>query len=436
MEMNPRNLSLVNAVIDGDTEAVRSLIVAGSDVNGTTSGGQTLLILAIFFRRTQILRMLLEAGADPHLPDSLGLNAVDWAERKGFAEGVEILVRSQVGKPEGPAVPRGTEPRPPSTAMSNQIEKPSIPAPNGPSQLGNSDDKSRRWVAGFKRRIDEENSKKAMPLQPLSLTNIEMQTEPPAETSGVVVNEDFIQDSTLVTEPTTASDTECVANSLSDTSPSEDQFFSAPAVMPVSSSDKLEMSPTPKWTIKSESATSSGRRRCPKCNTLYSSELLAYCARDLTPLVDADKPMINAPSEITRTPVVWLLVVFTFVLATGVVYLMTPSLKREQDSRPAALSSQTANKKDMPLVGGALSGKELTVPEPEYPASARLQHVSGSVTVRVTVDKTGRVRAVKVLKGDERLRSAAIAAAQRASFSAEKLKGRRAVGTVVYTFKE
>jgi TonB family protein len=90
----------------------------------------------------------------------------------------------------------------------------------------------------------------------------------------------------------------------------------------------------------------------------------------------------------------------------------------------------------MPLIGGALSGKELTVPEPEYPASARLQHVSGTVTVRVTVDKTGRVRAVKVLSGDERLRSAAIAAAQRASFSAEKLNGRRAVGTVVYTFKE
>lgn len=435
MEMNPRNLSFVNAVTDGDAEAVRSLIAAGSDVNRTTSSGQTLLILAILFRRTQILRMLLEAGADPDLRDSLGLNALDWAERKGFAEGVKILIRSQVEKPEAPSVPPGTQPGPPSRSMSDQIEKPSIPASDGPSQLANSDDKSRRWVAGFKRRIDEENSKKAMPLQPPSPTSIEMQTAPPAETT-CVVNEDSIEDSILVTESTTESDTERVANTLSDTSPSEDQFFSAPAVTPVSSSDKLEMPPTPKWTIKSESATSSGRTRCPKCNTLYSSELLAYCARDLTPLVDADEPMINAPSEITRTPVVWLLVLFTFVLATGVVYLMTRSLKREQDSRPAALSSQTTNKKDMPLIGGALSGKELTVPEPEYPASARLQHVSGTVTVRVTVDKTGRVRAVKVLSGDERLRSAAIAAAQRASFSAEKLNGRRAVGTVVYTFKE
>jgi TonB family protein len=435
MEMNPPNLSLVNAVTDGDTEAVRSLIAAGADVNRTTSSGQTLLILAVLFRRTQILRILLEAGADPDLRDSLGLNALDWAERKGFAEGVKILIRSQVEKPEPPSVPPGTQPRPPSRLLSDQIEKLSIPASNGPSQLANSDDKSRRWVAGFKRRIDEENSKKAMPLQPLSTASIEMQTAPPAETPNVV-NEDSIEDSTLVSEPTTESDTERVANTLSDTSPSEDQFFSAPAVMPVSSSDKLEMSPTPNWTIKSDSATLSGRRRCPKCNTLYRSELLAYCARDMTPLVDADKPIINAPSEVTRTPVVWLLVLFTFVLAAGVVYLMTRSLKREQESRPAALSSQTTSKKDMPVIGGALSGKELTVPEPEYPASARLQHVSGSVTVRVTVDKTGKVTAVKVLKGDERLRSAAIAAAQRASFSAEKLNGRRAVGTVVYTFKE
>ena len=156
----------------------------------------------------------------------------------------------------------------------------------------------------------------------------------------------------------------------------------------------------------------------------------------MTALVDAEKPVISAPSEITKTPVVWLLVVLTFGLAAGVVHFMTPSLNRGQDSRPAALSSQTVNKEDMPLVGGALSGKELTVPAPEYPASARLQHVSGSVTVRVTVDKTGKVRAVKVVKGDERLRSAAIAAAQKASFSADKLKGHRAVGTVVYTFKE
>jgi TonB family protein len=434
MEMKPRNLSLVNAVTDGDTEAVRSLIAAGSDVNGTTSGGQTLLILAILFRRTQILRMLLEAGADPHLRDSLGLNAVDWAERKGFAEGVKLLIRSRVQKP----VPPGTEPKPPSKSMSGEIEKLSNPVSNEPSQLANSDDKSSRWVAGFKRRIDEENRKKAMPMQqPSLLTSIEMQTAPPAEKPCVVVNEDSIQDSNLVTEPTiTASDTERVATTLSDTSPSEDQFFSAPAVPPISSPDKTEMSPNPTWTVKSESATSSGRKRCPKCHALYRSELLAYCARDSTPLVDADQPVISSPPEITRTPLLWLLVVFTFVLAAAVVHLMTPSLKSEQGAHPATSPTQTADKKDLPFVGGALNGKELTVPEAEYPANARLAHVFGSVTVRITVDKTGRVTAVKVLKGDQRLRSAAIAAAQRASFSAEKLKGRGAVGTIVYTFKE
>src|ERR1051325_10074977 len=82
--MDPRKLSLIGAVIDGDTEAVRALLAAGSDVNETVSGGRTPLIMAILFERTQIMTLLLEAGADPNQRDSLGLNAADWAEREGL----------------------------------------------------------------------------------------------------------------------------------------------------------------------------------------------------------------------------------------------------------------------------------------------------------------------------------------------------------------
>ena len=115
--MNPRNLSLMGAVTDGDTEAVRALLAAGSDVNRTGSGGQSLLILAILFRRTQILRLLLDAGADPKQCDSLGLNAVDWAERKGFTEGLKLLQ-------ETPAAAPGMEPTPPGAPVPSQNEQP------------------------------------------------------------------------------------------------------------------------------------------------------------------------------------------------------------------------------------------------------------------------------------------------------------------------
>ena len=124
IEMNPRNLSLIRAVTDDDTAAVRSLLAAGSDVNKPTSGGQTPLIIAVVFRRIKILSLLLEAGADPQLRDDLGLNAVDWAERKGFAEGVKLLTQSQGAKHKTPLDTFRQEPTLPGKPVPRQIEQP------------------------------------------------------------------------------------------------------------------------------------------------------------------------------------------------------------------------------------------------------------------------------------------------------------------------
>jgi hypothetical protein len=51
------------------------------------------------------------------------------------------------------------------------------------------------------------------------------------------------------------------------------------------------------------------------------------------------------------------------------------------------------------------------------------------------VDKKGRVISARSFEGDWRLRAAAVKAATRATFSAEKLNDREATGTIVYTFK-
>ena len=168
---------------------------------------------------------------------------------------------------------------------------------------------------------------------------------------------------------------------------------------------------------------------------MYNSELLAYCAIDMTPLVDADAPVVTPPHNRLRMPLLWFLVIFTFLIAAAVTYLVFHNRSR-QDNAPATLPRPGANVKELPLVAGELSGKQLDVPAPEYPVSARSEHVSGTVKVRVTVDKEGTVIAVKVVEGDRRLRDPAIAAAQKATFSREKLNGRGAVGTITYTFKE
>jgi len=161
--MNPRKLSLISAVIDGDTEAVRALLAAGSDVNETASGGRTPLIMAILFERTQIMTLLLEAGADPHQRDSLGLNAEDWAERKGL----NLLNQRQARKQEIPPVTPRKEPIPLGGVAPSQSERQTTQASGASTQSASADEKSRRWLAGMKRRIDEEASRKTKEVQPM-----------------------------------------------------------------------------------------------------------------------------------------------------------------------------------------------------------------------------------------------------------------------------
>jgi len=505
--MNPPNLSLTGAVTDGDIDAVRGLLAAGTDVNRTTSGGQTPLILAIVFRRIQILSLLLEAGADPQLRDSLGLNALDWAERRGFAEGVKLLTQSQGVKHETPPDTSRTEPTLPGKSVPRQIEKQNPTVSRESQQFANSDEKSRRWLAGLKLRMDEEASHKVKQVPPAPLpTTSEIETAPEKEPARAVVNDTSVQASTTVpapaviatrpepvmkvapdssqlenesdeeadhkvkeVQPTPSPPTETktapekdspyifvndspssasptvpepaviasppkrLTNVSPDTSKLTDQPDVAQAMTPLVPPDDVARSQPSKSTVRTP-PTSSSRKRCPKCNAVYDSELLAYCAIDMTPLVGADMPVVTSPPETARISLVWFLVVITFLVAGGFAYLMIPTLKNEQGSPTTTL--QAVNVQELPQVGGGLSGKQLEVPAPEYPASARSEHVSGTVTIRVTVDQKGRVIAVKVVEGDLRLRNAAIAAAQRATFSPEKLMNQGAVGTIAYTFKE
>jgi TonB family protein len=146
--------------------------------------------------------------------------------------------------------------------------------------------------------------------------------------------------------------------------------------------------------------------------------------------------VVTSPPDGARMPLLWFLVLLTFVIAAAVTYLMLHDSKSQQGNAPATLPKPGANAKEPPLVAGGLSGKQVNVPEAQYPESAKSARVSGTVKVRVSVDKNGNVIATKVVNGDRRLRSAAIAAARRATFSPEKLMGRGSNGTIAYTFRE
>jgi len=439
--MDPRNLSLTRAVSDGDSEAVRALLAEGADANRTTSGGQTPLILAIVFRHIHILRLLLEAGADPQVRDGLGLNAFDWAERKGFTEGVMLLAQSQSPRDDTPASTHNTEPPVPNRSVSRNVEKDNSPAVRPPEHLTRSDEKTRQWIAGIKQRFDEEAGRKAEEVQP---------APPPSttktESPRIPVNDNSIRASTTSSEPTLIPETVMLAppagsltNGAADPSQPKAKIIPQETSSAEAGADSERM-PQQRSSTIDPWTKSSNRKRCPKCNAVYNSELLAYCAVDMTPLVDVNQPGITSPSTTATAtpPLIWILVVCTFIAVASTTYLITDRLNRvERVSVPAAAPPlQAADvKSELPVVGEELAGKELTLPRPEYPPTARSEGVGGRILVRVRVDKKGRVISARSFEGDWRLRAAAVKAATRATFSAEKLNDREATGTIVYTFK-
>ena len=404
-------------MIEGDTEAVRALLAAGSDVNEAVSGGRTPLILATLFERTQIITLLLEAGADPHQRDSLGLNALDWAERKGL----NLLIQRYGRKHEIPPA-TGKEPIKLGGLPPSQSEKQTTRTTEASTQPASDDEKDRQWLAGFKRRIDEEASDKTKEVEPTLPPTTKIEATPKIETSHIP-NDSLVKGTGHEGEREVISvPVEGLPNSRTE----------APVKDPISSAQTIDGLESPHDVDTSESA----RKRCPKCNTFYESELLAYCAIDMTPLVDANQPLFTSPPETAGIPLVWLLVVLTFIVVAGATYFIIPYLIREPNAPQATLPTQSQSIPDAPVVGAGLSGKQLEVPAAEYPARAKNEHVAGTVTVRVTVNKEGKVIATKVLDGDWRLRKAAIAAALKATFSTEKLTERKTVGTIAYTFKE
>ena len=82
-------MTLIEAVVQGDIDTLRSLLVAGAEVDERNEYGHTALMEAASKARADIVRLLLEAGADPRKEGSL---ALDFAVRLGNLECVKLLL--------------------------------------------------------------------------------------------------------------------------------------------------------------------------------------------------------------------------------------------------------------------------------------------------------------------------------------------------------
>lgn len=89
------------------------------------------------------------------------------------------------------------------------------------------------------------------------------------------------------------------------------------------------------------------------------------------------------------------------------------------------------------LEGGVLNGKAVSLPKPEYPSAARDRRLSGTVTVRVEIDESGKViNAHDMCQGPPFLSESCVKAALKARFSPTKLYGApvKVKGIIQYHF--
>jgi ankyrin repeat protein len=91
---------LIAAARVGFEDAVEWLLSLGAKVDAPNRMGETPLIIAVQQRQPQIVRVLLNAGADPDKPDAAaGYSARDYAKRDNRSRQILDLIEAKKPKP-------------------------------------------------------------------------------------------------------------------------------------------------------------------------------------------------------------------------------------------------------------------------------------------------------------------------------------------------
>lgn len=90
----------------GWAEGIQALIEAGARVDEPGATGETPLISAVHRRDTQMMRVLLGAGADPDRTDNSGRSARDYARQDGRDSATLAEIERKAPSAEGRRAPR------------------------------------------------------------------------------------------------------------------------------------------------------------------------------------------------------------------------------------------------------------------------------------------------------------------------------------------
>ena len=91
------SVDIWTAAYDGNIEAVKQHLAAGTDVNAKRSDGMTPLPLAAQFGRKEVAEMLIANGADVNAKMNDGQTPLDWAISNDHTE-IADLLRKHGGK--------------------------------------------------------------------------------------------------------------------------------------------------------------------------------------------------------------------------------------------------------------------------------------------------------------------------------------------------
>lgn len=88
---SPEGIALHGACYKGNLEIATFLIDNGSDINSIGGRGASPLIYAVMSENIELVRMLLERGADKNIRDDSGFTAKEYAERMKAKEITELF---------------------------------------------------------------------------------------------------------------------------------------------------------------------------------------------------------------------------------------------------------------------------------------------------------------------------------------------------------